>query len=173
MHTVEEIKAEYRRLDRILNIDTSKIEIAFSNRSAKRHGSCKLERQSDGVWAPVKILIAGFLRDDDEKFWDTVRHEYAHAATAVITGEKHGHDALWKAVCKKVGCSGKVYAENTGVSATAALSKAKYKLVCSDCGAESLYIRETKLIRTLKAGRKNNVVCCRCKGSNIRLFELR
>ncbi len=99
MHTVNEIKAEFLRLDKLLGINTSDIEIVFSKRTVKRHGSCQCVRNTDGKWRPVKVMIADFLRSDDAAFWETVRHEYAHAAATIVTGKNCGHNAVWKNIC--------------------------------------------------------------------------
>ena len=53
---------------------------------------------------PQEIRLADFLRREDQVFWDTARHEYAHAAAAILTGKRHGHDEAWKAVCRRIGC---------------------------------------------------------------------
>lgn len=171
MHSIDEITEEYRRLDRLLKTDTSDVQVAFSKRSVRRYGSCKCERMPDGRWRPVKILIADFLRDEDEAFWDTVRHEYAHAAAALMTGERHGHDGVWKKLCAEVGCSGNIYAAGTKAAENAAAVHAKYKIVCAKCGSESVYMRETKLIKLLKKGR-GGAVCRVCGGKSFRLYCL-
>ena len=39
MHTLEEIRAEYDRLDRLCGVDTSGVEIVLSSRGVRRLGS--------------------------------------------------------------------------------------------------------------------------------------
>lgn len=174
MHTTDEIRAEFSRLDKLLSIDTSNVEIVFSKRTVKRHGSCQCKRLSNGTYAPVKIMIAEFLRNgDDRHFWDTVRHEYAHAAAAILTGKNCGHNNVWKAVCKKIGCSGRVYAESTAASRKRAQDAAKYAITCLGCGEVSLYMRKTELIKRLEAGQTPGVMCTVCKGRKFSLKVLR
>lgn len=103
MHTVEEIIREYKKLDQIVGVDTSELEIAFSSRAVYQYGCCKYQQKKRKV-VPYKILIASFLREEEEAFWNTVRHEYAHAAAALLTGKNQGHNSVWKAVCQKIGC---------------------------------------------------------------------
>lgn len=174
MHTVDEIREEFFRIDRILLIDTSKIEIEFSTRSVKRHGSCKCVRRADGTWQPVKVMIAEFLREEESGlFWDTVRHEYAHAAATLITGKSSGHDAVWKAICKRIGCTGKVYAENTAASRKRSQDAAKYSVTCMKCGAVSLYMRKGEIIKRIESGKKTGIICTKCGGKNFKLTVLR
>ena len=105
MHSVEEIRAEYDRLDRMLGVDTSGAEIVLSTRSVKRLGSCRYPTP-DGK--PMRIMISTAILNDDAQFWDTVRHEYAHAAVFLLRpGERHVHDAVWRDVCRRIGCTPK------------------------------------------------------------------
>ena len=88
MWTLEEIREEYDRLDRYLGIDTRAIRLSFSKRMRQQHGVCCFRGGR-----PTEIRLADFLRADDEAMLDTARHEYAHAAAALLTGQRHGHDA--------------------------------------------------------------------------------
>ena len=96
MWTLAQVQAEYRRLDRLLGIDTSRVAVSFSRRMTRQYGVCTFVKNR-----PQEIRLADFLRREDQVFWDTARHEYAHAAAAILTGKRHGHDEAWKAVCRK------------------------------------------------------------------------
>ena len=98
MWTLAQVQAEYRRLDRLLGIDTSRVAVSFSRRMTRQYGVCTFVKNR-----PQEIRLADFLRREDQVFWDTARHEYAHAAAAILTGKRHGHDEAWKAVCRKIG----------------------------------------------------------------------
>ena len=92
MHTVEEIRREYKRLDQMIGVDTSHLEIVFSPRAVYQYGCCKYQQKNRKI-APYKILIASFLLEEESAFWNTVRHEYAHAAAALLTGKNQGQFA--------------------------------------------------------------------------------
>ena len=169
MPTVQDIKTEFLELDKLLGINTSNIEIVFSKRTVKRHGSCQCVRGADGKWRPVKIMIAEFLLTDYDAFWDTVRHEYAHAAAALLTGKNCGHNAVWKGICCKIGCSGNVRAESTAASRQRARDAAKYAVTCLGCGEVSLYMRKTELIKRLERGGPSGVICTVCGGKKFKL----
>lgn len=174
MRTTDEIREEFKRLDSLLGIDTSGVEIVFSKRAVKRHGSCKFRRGTNGTWIPEKIMIADFLRQGDQALLrDTVLHEYAHAAASIITGENCGHNAVWKAVCKRIGCSGRVYAENTAASRERVQDAAKYAVTCVGCGTQSLYMRKGDVVKRLEKGRNPGVICTVCKGRKFKLTVLR
>ena len=169
MPTVQDIKTEFLKLDKLLGINTSNVEIVFSKRTVKRHGSCQCVRGADGKWRPVKIMIAEFLLTDYDAFWDTVRHEYAHAAAALLTGKNCGHNAVWKGICCKIGCSGNVRAESTAASRQRARDAAKYAVTCLGCGEVSLYMRKTELIKRLERGGPSGVICTVCGGKRFKL----
>ena len=99
MWTLEEIREEYDRLDRYLGIDTRLIRLSFSKKMRRQHGVCCFRGDR-----PTEIRLADFLRADDDAMLDTARHEYAHAAAALLTGRRHGHDAVWKDICVRIGC---------------------------------------------------------------------
>ena len=54
---------------------------------------------------------------------DTILHEIAHA----LVGSKHGHDAVWKATARRIGCSGRVTHDVD-------FSSARWILTCTTCG---------------------------------------
>ena len=170
MYTADDIRAEFERLDKLFFIDTSKVEIAFSKRAVNRLGCCQCKKTVNGTWFPVKIIIADFLRNGDPSaFWDTVRHEYAHAAAAILTGKNCGHNSIWKNICRKIGCSDRARAKSTEESRQREWDAAKYVVTCLGCGEESLYIRKTELIKRLEAGGPSGVICTVCKSKKFKL----
>ena len=73
MWTLSQVQAEYRRLDRLLGIDTGRVAVSFSKRMTRQYGVCTFVKNK-----PQEIRLADFLRQEDQVFWDTARHEYAH-----------------------------------------------------------------------------------------------
>ena len=67
MHTVEEIRREYKRLDQMIGVDTSHLEIIFSPRAVYQYGCCKYQRKNRKM-TPYKILIASFLLEEESAF---------------------------------------------------------------------------------------------------------
>lgn len=162
MHTVEEIRREYDRLDRLCGVDTSDVAIELSSRSVRRLGSFRPPVSGK----PARIMISASLLDADEPFWDTVRHEYAHAAVWFLyPGERHGHDAVWKAMCRVVGCTPKSAAPADEESAALRRQRAKYCVRCNACGAETYYLRAGKIVKLMQRRYRRDVCCGRC-GSN-------
>ena len=60
MHTIQEVRAEYDRLDRLCGVDTSGIEIAISRRSVKRLGSY-LAVGSEGLFGSALSTAGNYI----------------------------------------------------------------------------------------------------------------
>ena len=169
MHSVQEIRAEYDRLDSLLGIDTSGVRIVLSDRSVKRLGSCRYPIPKSGE--PMRITISSLLLDEDDQFWDTVRHEYAHAAAYLMhPGENHGHDAVWKEICRRIGCAPKSTAQATEELANSRRERAKYLVRCNECGGETYYLRAGKIVTLMERGFRRRIRCSRCGSNDLSLY---
>ncbi|MBR1658843.1 MAG: SprT-like domain-containing protein [Oscillospiraceae bacterium] len=163
-YTLEDIRREYDRLDAMTGIDTRNMLLRVSGRAVKRLGMFR-------PGPPEEIVISGFVLEDEEQFWDTIRHEYAHALVhRRHPGERHGHDAVWKAVAREVGCTPRATTAPDERAKAEREAKAKYRLICRGCGQETLYLREGKILRLLRMGRGKNIRCVRCGGNRFELL---
>lgn len=89
-----------------------------------------------------------YLLDNDEyHVQDLILHEVAHA----LVGCAHGHDGVWRAKCKEIGCAGTMYTDDKAVHRQLPY---KYKKTCIYCG-ETTYTNR----RTLE-GRLAHGKCC-------------
>ena len=160
MHTLEEVRAEYDRLDRLVGVDTTGIELRISKRAVRQLGSFRSPKRGTG---PLRITLSALILDDDAQFWDTVRHEYAHAAVYLLhPGEKHGHDRVWKEMCRRVGCEPRRLASSEGKAAELRQAQAKYIIRCKSCGAESRYVRRGRTVELMLRGRGRMLRCRKC-----------
>ena len=167
MYAAEDIRKEYERLDRLCGLDTSQIEIVISRRPGRRLGCFRYPLKGDG---PLRIIISAALLEQEEQFWDTIRHEYAHAAAYLRhPGEKHGHDKVWKDICRELGCSPERLAPQNQAQQQRTEESAKYRVHCKGCGRDSYFFREGKVIKALRRGGRGRVRCAFC-GSDC--FEL-
>ena len=172
MHTLEEIRAEYDRLDRLCGVDTSVVEIALSRRGVRRLGSFRYPAK--GRAGVLRITINASLLDEEEAFWDTVRHEYAHALVYLRSGGvNHGHDRLWKAACRELGCSPDRLTAQTEEGRAELERRAKYKVQCAQCGQTTFYLRRGKVVDLLLRGSGGQVRCAQCGGSKLKLYARR
>lgn len=80
------------------------IEVSINGRLTSTLGRCKCQG-INGVWKPVAIEFSKkFLTIGTEKeIIDVIYHEVAHALVCIETKEKHGHDAVFKRMCARIG----------------------------------------------------------------------
>lgn len=166
MFTIQDIRKEYDRLDNLCKVNTKGIKIIFSSRMQRRYGCCAFKNKK-----PVEIRIAENLRNSPDMFWDTVRHEYAHALVKLrYPNERHVHDDVWKRACIEVGCDPKRTAESSEDVKEKQEAQAKYIVTCSKCGKTFLYYRTAKVIKSLRAGYKH-FSCPICHSTDLKLTE--
>ncbi|HEU5038881.1 MAG TPA: SprT-like domain-containing protein [Nocardioides sp.] len=66
------------------------------DRAKVRAGICRFGTRQIGLSRPLTALHS------EAEVRDTILHEIAHA----LVGPKHGHDAVWRATARRIGCSG-------------------------------------------------------------------
>ncbi|MCD7748487.1 MAG: SprT family zinc-dependent metalloprotease [Oscillospiraceae bacterium] len=169
-HTTADIRREYDRLDKLCGVDTSQIELRISSRMVKRFGNFRYP--VNGNVAPLRITISQAILSNDAQFYDTIRHEYAHAAVYLLhPGEQHNHDEVWREMCRRVGCNPNHTAEMTPEQEALRAQRAKYKIVCNECGQEVYYLRAGKIVNVFLSSQRSRVQCARCGSHNLTLFE--
>lgn len=167
MHTLEDIRREYDRLDRLCGVDTRSIRLKQSPTSVQRLGAFRYPLRTGG--RPLQISVSPVVLQNDNLFLDTIRHEYAHALVYLRTGENHGHDALWKDACREVGCNPAATTPMDDTLTAARIRQARYRIVCHGCGSETYYLREGKIVKAIEAGLP--VRCARCGAGKLTLYE--
>jgi predicted SprT family Zn-dependent metalloprotease len=65
------------------------------NKNKRQLGVCKESLKR------IELSEHYIAMNSSEKVIDTILHEIAHA----LVGVEHGHDAVWKSMCKKLGCN--------------------------------------------------------------------
>lgn len=164
--SLAEIRAEYDRLDALCGADTRSIALKVSGRAKKRLGSFQ-------SGANPCITLSSFVLEDDALALDTARHEYAHALVWLRhPGERHVHDALWKAACREVGCTPRATLPCKDSVAQRA-SQAQWLMRCLGCGQETYYLRAGKIVQLVRDGHSRRVTCLHCGGHRFSLTKLR
>ena len=96
----------------------------WDTRAVRRYGQCRYRKREIGV---TKVL-ANLNTIEETK--DVVLHEIAHA----LTGPGHGHDFVWKRMCRKVGARPERCYTPEDKGGTVKTTKGKYKLINTDTG---------------------------------------
>lgn len=87
------------------------------NRNKRRLGVCKAYLKRIELSEPYVVA------NDIEHVKDTILHEVAHA----LVGVDHGHDAVWKDMCVKLGCTPK------GCESEALMPVGDWRAQCPGC----------------------------------------
>jgi hypothetical protein len=96
----------------------------WDNKAKRRYGQCRYNKKEIGI---TKQLVA---INSIEESKDVVLHEIAHA----LTGSGHGHDAMWRRMCIKVGARPERCYTPESKGGTVKTVEGKYKLVNKDTG---------------------------------------
>lgn len=116
------------------NFDDYNITVSTSNRMKKTLGWCEMKGKN-GVLYPAEIRISNYLLENSTLpvIKDVIYHEAAHALVTIETGENHGHDAVFKAMCARIGTTN----DGTVTQAfevTEPEKYYKYTTYCANCG---------------------------------------
>ena len=77
-----------------------------------------------------------------------IAHECAHYLVTEETHENHGHDAIFKAMCSRIGCSNDGTVYHSLSRAVPESQIYKYFVTCEDCGAVvGKYHRAGKIVQ--------------------------
>jgi predicted SprT family Zn-dependent metalloprotease len=109
-------------------------EFGFNNRK-RSLGVCKYRGNAGRIeltWTWVKTA-------NEADVLDTILHEIAHA----LVGRKHGHDDVWKAMCRKLGCTPSARADES-VSGEIDTRGAKFFAQCGSCELKFYKFRKPK-----------------------------
>ena len=99
-------------------------KFVWDNRATRRYGQCRYYKKEIGITKKLALI------NTIEESKDVVLHEIAHA----LAGSGHGHDAVWKRMCIKVGARPERCYTPEERGGTVKTIKGKYKLINKDTG---------------------------------------
>ena len=148
------------------------VSVIVNTRAIGRWGRCTRLRGTNNY----RIEISSRLMEDNvewEAAMDTMIHELLHAYP-----DRMCHTGEWKRCAELVNREYPIYnikrcssEEERGVE-NVRVTKAKYIIVCKDCGTKSYYQRETKAVaRIRRYGNLSNYRCGKCKSTNLCVKE--
>lgn len=89
----------------------------------------------DGDLEKIEFSAQLLAKATDESIMETILHELAHAFVFLETGEIHGHDAAFKAMCKRLGTINDGMYAKIGFDGDKS-EMYKYTIRCPRCGKE-------------------------------------
>jgi len=99
-------------------------KFVWDNRAVSRYGQCRYTKKEIGITKKLALI------NTIEESKDVVLHEIAHA----LTGRGHGHDFVWKRMCRKVGARPERCYTPEDKGGSVKTLQGKYKLVNKDTG---------------------------------------
>ena len=152
--TMDKVMQELHRLSVMVG-DEFDIPVSINKRLTRTLGRVHCECHND-VWFPTSMeFSATFLESStDESILSVIQHEWCHYYVTKDSGEHHGHDAVFKAMCARIGCTNDK--TKTHVDEMLQGKSYKYNIYCPTCGKNiSGYSRMCSTLR--------NIDACTCK----------
>lgn len=132
MMTLQQVKEILNKASEKVG-DTFSIEVSINGRLTRTLGRVTLVGSKTNGYEPTKMEFSKQLLETatDESIKEVILHEWTHYYITKTTGENHGHNAHFKALCQKVG--GGSGATTTKVNRTVEVTD-KYDVFCTCCG---------------------------------------
>ena len=163
MFGIKEITKYCEELSKRVN-DTFNVPVFLNGRLTRTLGRAFSENIGNDVWVPTKLEFSKrFLETSTEEcIKSVIEHEWAHYYTVKRTKENHGHDAVFKATCKMIGCTND--GTTTHVDRTVAEEKLhKYTVYCPHCNEPiGFYDRMCPTLKNIKM-----CECSKCGSDNL------
>lgn len=174
------ILEEYRRLDKLCGVDTRYMDCCTYHADENTVAYCKYVTHTA---IPARIFFNRLFLDTmpDADCVDVVRHEYAHAAAALLYGpealDESGHGPLWRRICDVVGCRPSPYTYNLNVPEPLiqniqGSNSECCRVECCRCGSSVEQPKDSRIVQVLRAGLTSwNFTCPVCGGLRFRLVD--
>lgn len=117
----------------------------------------RINKRLTATWARVVYPASGPISLEfsprtlecatDEEMHSIIRHEMAHYIAYKKSGEFHGHDKYFSAICERLGGEAAATTELANYDES---KYAKYKVVCPNCGYTSYYMRKPRCLAYLE-----------------------
>ena len=116
--------------------DEFSVPILINPRLTSALGICRYQGNDISGYEPTSIEISErYLNTaSNEDILHTIKHEWCHYYVTKLTRERHGHDKLFKSMCKHVGIKDTRQHELDKVTASNLYEQKKYTVYCPTCG---------------------------------------
>ena len=164
MHTLKDVQKIIKGLDMITGLNGSELELkqtknvrtlaSFTHRTVTWGG--RVTRRE-----PVRFEFSTLVLSCDYKtLEEIVKHEYAHYMALVEYNDQCHHDWRFKKMCKQIGANANEPTFSNESIRNSLIKKAKYVVICKECGYVYTYSRDCETLRLSKAG--SPLVSCSC-----------
>lgn len=161
--TIEELIVECKNEVESCGFKLPYIKYEYKTNITHYLGICHRKGAEYTIELSIPHMIRYFERNEIDKIKDTILHEMCHALPKGMT-----HKGQWKVYTntlnKKYGYDIKTSADDDEVIEELNKIKAKYTVVCEECGYTYYYSRRPKILNTLNTCKCGN---CHTKGKLI------
>lgn len=155
MYTIEDIQKRCEYLSSLVG-DTFDCPVRINGRLTRTLGRfCYKYVNGECVQDVLEMSKQLLETATEESVISVIDHEWCHYYATKSTGEHHGHDAYFKEICGRVGCTN----DKTRTSVDRIVSASsiyKYQVFCPTC--EEFISGYSRMSKTLK-----NIDECYCK----------
>jgi len=131
MYTLDDVRAEYDRLDAKCNIDTKGVILKISTRGIRRYGACNY-RRVNSRYVPTSISLADHIFLDKDMFFQCVKAGFGQRRKTLlnsITGVEGVNKEIAKEALESCMIEGSRRAETLDLNEFAALANEIYSRV--------------------------------------------
>lgn len=151
MYDLDRVKKEFKEACEVMGVKLN-IPIYINSRLTTTLGQVVFNGDE-----PLKADFSKLLLETstDEAIHQVILHEAAHYIAAKLDGVSHGHDAYFKSICAKLGCTNdKTTYKVDRLKGIPSIYK--YDVFCPNCGRIKGYNRKGDILKNLDR--------CTCRG---------
>jgi len=166
MLTVKDIEKICQEFSEMVG-DEFDLPVSINGRLTRTLGRvCSLVNTQTGYVTLQRMEISKQLLEtaSEESIRSVIGHEWAHYIVAKTTHERHGHDALFKSWCARIGVENDK--ATTEVDRVVEV-RSKYEVHCDVC--ETMVATYSRWCKTLDV--LDRCTCNKCKQSKLRLVQ--
>lgn len=158
---LKDIIAECNKLAKSLNTDFD-LPVKINKRLTRTLGRVCFQ---GGVPYVMEFSDSMLKTCTHESIMEVIKHEFAHWFAWYESGEVHGHDAYFREICDRIGCTHD-RSRNKIERLANAPAPSKYTVVCGDCGRTWHYARMCDTIRYI-----DTCKCPSCKTKHLNVIK--
>lgn len=160
---VHDMITKYREIMIQNELPVYRINRIVYGRSISTLGTCR----KNNYFKVCTITISDLTLYSEDSLKNTILHELCHALPDTV-----GHNKQWFLYVSKVNklfnANIQQYAskEEARYARTVIKQKAKYKVVCNNCGEHWEYMRKAKIVKAIEDNKGYKYICPQCQAYN-------
>lgn len=131
MYNINAVREKCQQLSAAVG-DEFDIPVVLNKRLTRTLGQVVQDQEGEKWYSTSLEISKTFLSvANEEDFKNVIEHEWVHYYLTKVTGKLHGHDAEFKKMCARIGCT-----HDSKTLATELELPYKYTIHCHSCGKD-------------------------------------